>query len=1125
MRFFQSRFMVAPVMAGLLTVGLAGLVLQAQGPVFEPSLIIHTGTGGLGFGSVAVGVSSAPKAITLQNISNGPINVQAATIPLAPLTYNDFGIASSDCGTVAAGAYCTVALTFTPGANGPRSGRLQLQTSLEPPIVVPLVGQGVDPAFAQPSVGPIDGRTGFPLYFSDGAVALELCLDHTPPLDAAGNPVLQVPDPTVGLTPTMCLGPVPDPTRAPAVTDDPATTNFGAEAFWWSTEAEATPVAGSPETGLLIVMAQEAAFATEDPKAGDQWAFGRLRFRVDDAVPSARYRFTHPFGVDIHQAGDTRVFATSDIGCFATPCDFGLALPGSTRILNFLQCVSPPPPAGYLGDPNQSCRIAGSPFGTNFFKVERETTPGAWTLVGQTDLFAVSGKITTPVAEPPATNQAPNAVDDLASTPYNTPVIVAVLNNDTDTNAGDVLTITTVTNGVNGTAVVTGATITYTPSAAFTAGGIDTFQYAIRDSGGLTDTASVRVTVAPVPPPNRAPTAISDTFALVPDQLFPAFQLLVSAPGVLGNDTDPDGNPLTAELVASPADNPLAPGLPTVSMGPDGSLLFNNGVGIAQNTAVTFTYRVSDGELFSAPATVTINITRPTGQPVGVDDALTTARDTLIVADVDANDTNGGAPGGNLRQTATALTVRRVPAHGTVRTLNVPNPDGTANRHIEYTPGPGFVGVDTFTYTIADTLFTSNVATVTVTVTGPPANNPPVAANDSASTAFQTPVTIGVLANDTDADGNLLSVTGVSALVGGTAVVNGSETVTYTPAAGFSGAGSFSYAISDGSGGTASAGVIVAVAPPANQAPIAGDDALTATGPVTFTATALLANDLDADGNALTIATMATASANGTIAAAGAGSWTYTPRAGFEGVDSFNYTVTDGQLSDVGAVSVTVTIPVPAGLVLALGFNEAGGTIAADTSGGSRNGTIREAVFVAGRFGNALSFDGVNDWVTVADAAALDLTTGMTIEAWVKPTALSGWETIALKERGVGAMSYGLYAHDGAPLAGGAAAPAATIAVGGTDRSVRGLSPLPIGVWTHVASTYDGTTQRLYVNGALVASRAQTGSMTTSTSPLRIGGNNAWAGEFFGGLIDEVRVYNRALSVTEIQGDMNAAVR
>jgi hypothetical protein len=220
-----------------------------------------------------------------------------------------------------------------------------------------------------------------------------------------------------------------------------------------------------------------------------------------------------------------------------------------------------------------------------------------------------------------------------------------------------------------------------------------------------------------------------------------------------------------------------------------------------------------------------------------------------------------------------------------------------------------------------------------------------------------------------------------------------------------------------------------------------------------------------------------------------------------------------------------VTIPVPAGLVLALGFNEAGGTIAADTSGGSRNGTIREAVFVAGRFGNALSFDGVNDWVTVADAAALDLTTGMTIEAWVKPTVLSGWETIALKERGVGAMSYGLYAHDGAPLAGGAAAPAATIAVGGTDRSVRGLSPLPIGVWTHVASTYDGTTQRLYVNGALVASRAQTGSMTTSTSPLRIGGNNAWAGEFFGGLIDEVRVYNRALSVTEIQGDMNAAVR
>ncbi len=75
----------------------------------------------------------------------------------------------------------------------------------------------------------------------------------------------------------------------------------------------------------------------------------------------------------------------------------------------------------------------------------------------------------------------------------------------------------------------------------------------------------------------------------------------------------------------------------------------------------------------------------------------------------------------------------------------------------------------------------------------------------------------------------------------------------------------------------------------------------------------------------------------------------------------------------------------------------------------------------------------------------------------------------------------------------------------------------------HLAATYDGATQRLYVNGVQVSSRAQTGAMTTSASPLRIGGNGVW-GEFFQGRIDEVRMYNRALSPAEIQTDMNTPV-
>ena len=82
---------------------------------------------------------------------------------------------------------------------------------------------------------------------------------------------------------------------------------------------------------------------------------------------------------------------------------------------------------------------------------------------------------------------------------------------------------------------------------------------------------------------------------------------------------------------------------------------------------------------------------------------------------------------------------------------------------------------------------------------------------------------------------------------------------------------------------------------------------------------------------------------------------------------------------------------------------------------------------------------------------------------------------------------------------------------------------LPAGTWSHLAATYDGSQLRLYVNGTQVAQTAASGSIATSTAPLRIGGNAVW-GEWFSGWIDEVRVYGRALSAAEIQDDMNTSV-
>ncbi|HZM27048.1 MAG TPA: LamG domain-containing protein, partial [Gemmatimonadales bacterium] len=87
----------------------------------------------------------------------------------------------------------------------------------------------------------------------------------------------------------------------------------------------------------------------------------------------------------------------------------------------------------------------------------------------------------------------------------------------------------------------------------------------------------------------------------------------------------------------------------------------------------------------------------------------------------------------------------------------------------------------------------------------------------------------------------------------------------------------------------------------------------------------------------------------------------------------------------------------------------------------------------------------------------------------------------------------------------------------------RGTAAVPLNAWTHLAATHDGTTLRLYVNGVQVGSRAVAGALLTSTGALRIGGNSIW-GEFFQGRIDEVRVYNRALSPSEILTDMNTRV-
>ena len=204
------------------------------------------------------------------------------------------------------------------------------------------------------------------------------------------------------------------------------------------------------------------------------------------------------------------------------------------------------------------------------------------------------------------------------------------------------------------------------------------------------------------------------------------------------------------------------------------------------------------------------------------------------------------------------------------------------------------------------------------------------------------------------------------------------------------------------------------------------------------------------------------------------------------------------------------------GLVAAYAFDEGSGSVVADASGNGNDGTVANATWAAvGEHGGALVFDGSSSLVTVPDSPSLRLSSAMTLEAWVDPASGSGSSRDLVYK---GDDNYYLEASS-AP--GGV--PAAGSSFGGSYGEVYGSGALPTGVWTHLAVTYDGSTLRLYVNGTLVASNAHAGAMPGSSDPLQIGGDSLY-GQFFQGMIDDVRVYNVALTPAQIQSDMATPV-
>jgi hypothetical protein len=323
------------------------------------------------------------------------------------------------------------------------------------------------------------------------------------------------------------------------------------------------------------------------------------------------------------------------------------------------------------------------------------------------------------------------------------------------------------------------------------------------------------------------------------------------------------------------------PGNGAAVINPDGTITYTPDPNFCGTDA--FDYTISDGSLTDT-ATVTITVNCVNDAPDAVNDAAVTDEDVAVGITVLANDSDvDGDP-----LTVTAVTT---PGNGAA----VINPDGT----ITYTPDPDFCGTDAFDYTISDGSLT-DTATVTITVNC--VNDPPDAVNDAVVTDEDVAVGITVLANDSDPDGDPLTVTAVTTPGNGAAVINPDGTITYTPDLDFCGTDAFDYTISDGS--LTDAATVTITVNCVNDAPDAVNDAAVTDEDVAVGIT-VLANDSDVDGDPLTV-TAVTTPGNGTAVINPDGTITYTPDLDFCGTDAFDYTISDGSLTDTATVNITI---------------------------------------------------------------------------------------------------------------------------------------------------------------------------------------------------------------------------
>ena len=379
-----------------------------------------------------------------------------------------------------------------------------------------------------------------------------------------------------------------------------------------------------------------------------------------------------------------------------------------------------------------------------------------------------SATVTIDVVAP---NAPPVANADTATTAYVTAVTLNVLANDSDPEGG-ALTLVSVSTPAHGQAVMNSGQVVYTPNAGFA--GDENFTYVVADPEGNSSTGNITVTVT-----NNPPLAVDDQITTNP-------QTAVTI-DVLGNDSDPEGSALSVASVTQPANGSVALVNGDVVYTPDGVFLGNE----------TFDYTIEDAA--GATATATVTVTVAPMELTAVDDAVNVAQDMAFVIGVIDNDLI--PPGASV-----TVAIGSAAANGSATV------DGLS---IGYTPNAGYLGPDSFTYTLTDQNGNTSTATVNVTVF---ANEPPAAVDDDLEIEAGTGIVLDVLANDSDPEGSALTIVDASATwLGSVTIVSGEngepDQLLYDSPADTYGIDTVTYTIADEWGRTATAMATVWITP------------------------------------------------------------------------------------------------------------------------------------------------------------------------------------------------------------------------------------------------------------------------------------------------------------------------